>query len=38
VNRLAKEHQGEIKLIEEPRFSPEKYEIIREWRQGERAT
>ena len=38
VDRLAKEHQAEIKLIEEPRFSPEKYEIIREWRQGEGAT
>jgi ribonuclease G len=34
-NGLAQEYQSDIKIIDEPRFSPERFEIIREWRQGQ---
>jgi ribonuclease G len=31
-NRLAQKYRSEVKIVEQPQFSTEKFEIIREWR------
>jgi ribonuclease G len=31
-DRLAQKYRSEVKIVEQPHFSPEKFEIIREWR------